>query len=68
MAYTVKKVTSVILDKKEITLKGFWPKSSIGKFLDRTNYDGMVSVFHDVINCSKPHLTETIHKFMFNHD
>ena len=67
MAYTVKKVTFVILDKKEITLKGFWPKSSIEKILDRMGYKGKVNVFHDIMNYSKPCLTETIHQFSFHH-
>ena len=67
MAYTVKKVTFVILDKKEITLKGFWPKSSIEKILDRMGYKGKVNVFHDIMNYSKPHLAETIHQFSFHH-
>ena len=65
MAYRVKKVTFVILDKKEITLKGFRPKSSIEKILDRMAYKGKVNVFHDLMNYSKPHLTETIHQFRF---
>ena len=67
MAYTTKKVTFVILDKKEITLRGFWPKLSIEKMLDRIGYKGKVNVFHDLMNYTKPHLTETVHQFSFQH-
>ena len=67
MVYTTKKLTFVILDKKEITLRGFWPKSSIEKFLDRIGYKGKVNVFHDSMNYNKPHLTETVHQFRFKH-
>ena len=61
MAYTVKKLTFVILDKKRNHVTRFWPKSSIGKILDRIGYKGKVSVFHDAMNYTKPRLTETVH-------
>lgn len=68
MAYTTKKVTFVLLYKKDITLHGFWPKASVEKLLEQMNYKVFFHVTHTLINYSKPHLTETINNFKFKHD
>lgn len=67
MAYMTKKVTFVIIEVDEIMLKGFWPRPSIEKILKRMNYKGKVSVFHYVMDYSKPRLNKTIEQYRFNY-